>query len=128
MFDFRERRSPRWSVMLLMLVVGAALGAAGGKSLGERGAEEQARQAAQIARAELAAAVCADDFMDQQAARAALLRLVNVEWPRRAELLSKQGWATMPDREAPDPAVARLCALKLGEAYASVRQSAPIAP
>ena len=68
----------------------------------------------------------ADAFMDQEAAHAALARLVGVEWGRRADVLSKEGWATMPDRGKPDKAVARLCAMRLGEAYATLRQTVPI--
>jgi hypothetical protein len=32
----------------------------------------------------------------------------------------------MPDRRAPDRAVARLCAMKLGEAYTRVRKTIPL--
>ena len=126
MFDFRERRSPRRSTVVLVLVLGLALGAAGGKWLGERGAEAQASQAARTARAELAAAVCADAFLDQEAAHVALAHLVKFDGGRRADALLKQGWATMPDRRKPDPAVARLGAMKLGEAYTKVRQTVPL--
>ena len=128
MFDFRERRSPRRITVALVFVFGTVLGAAGGKWLGERGAEAQASEAARTARAELAAAVCADSFLDQQAAHVALVRLVNTDGKRRAEALLKQGWATMPDRGKPDPAVARLCAMKLGEAYTQVRGNLPLSP
>lgn len=126
MFDFRERRSPRRTTVLLVFVLGAALGGAGGKWLGERGADARAKAAARLARAELAAAVCAESFMAQDAAHLALAKLVNVEWSRRAEVLSSQGWATMPDRGKPDKAVARLCAMKLGETYTTVRRNLPI--
>jgi hypothetical protein len=125
MFDFRERRSHRtaWLVFLLGLLIGAPAG----EWFGERAAGEQARQAARLARAQLAAAVCADAFMDQKAPHAALTRLAGVEWERRADLLSKEGWATMPDRTEPEASVARLCAARLGEAYTRVRQTLPIA-
>ena len=126
MFDFHERRSPRRSTVALVFALALALGAAGGKWLGERGAEARATEAARTARAELAAAVCADAFMDQEAAHVALAHLVNIDGGRRAEALLKQGWATMPDRRNPDPAVARLCAMKLGEAYTKVRQTVPL--
>lgn len=126
MFDFRERRSPRRTTVALVFVLGAVLGSAGGKWLGERGAEARASEAAHTARAELAAAVCADAFMDQEAAHAALAHLVDIDSGRRADALLTQGWATMPDRPKPDPAVARLCAMKLGEAYTKVRQTVPL--
>jgi hypothetical protein len=110
----------------LVFVLGTALGVAGGKWLGERGAEAQASEAARTARAELAAAVCADAFMDQQAAHTELLRLVKIDGTLRADALLKEGWATMPDRSEPDAAVARLCAMKLGEAYSEVRANLPL--
>jgi hypothetical protein len=46
----------------------------------------------------------------------------------RAEALLKEGWATMPDRHAPDRAVARLCAAKLGEMFTTARATVPLAP
>ena len=126
MFDFRERRSPRRATVALVFLLGLALGAAAGKRFGEAGAEARAREAARTARAELAGAVCADAFMDQEAAHLALARLVEHDGSRRVATLLEQGWATMPDRTRPDPAVARLCAMKLGEAYAKVRGSVPL--
>lgn len=77
--------------------------------------------------AQLAAAVCADAFMDQEAAHAALSKLVSLEWRRRSELLAEHGWATMPDRTHPEKTVAWLCATKLGEAYTTVRKNVPLA-
>lgn len=65
--------------------------------------------------------------MTQRDARAALAKLLSVDWARRAEALLKKGWAAMPDRHAPDKAVARLCAVKLGEGYTTVRRSIPLA-
>jgi hypothetical protein len=128
MFDFRERRSPRRTTVLLIFLLGAALGVAGGHWLGERGADERALEAGRLARAELAAAVCAEAFMDQEAAHDALARLVGVEWSRRADVLQREGWTTMPDRGHPDRAVARLCAAKLGETYTSLRRTIPVLP
>jgi hypothetical protein len=128
MFDFRERRTPRRTTVLLVFLLGATLGVAGGHWLGERGAAERAQEAGRLARAELAAAVCAEAFMDQEAAQVALARLVAVEWSRRADLLSKEGWATMPDRAHPERVVARLCAAKLGETYTSLRRTMPVLP
>ena len=125
-FDFRERRSPRRTMIALVFLLGAAAGLAGGHWLGEQGADEKARQAGRLARAELAAAVCADAFMEQEQAHAALARLAGAELPRRADILFRQGWATMPDRGKPDRVVARLCATRLGEAYATMRQTVPL--
>lgn len=113
-------------LVLLVFLLGAAVGVAGGHWLGELGAKEKAKEAARLARAKLAAAVCANAFMEQEAAHIALARLVGVEWARRADVLSKEGWATMPDHGKPEKVVARLCAMRLGEAYATIRQNMPI--
>lgn len=128
MFDFRERRSPRRTMVLLVFLLGTAVGTAGGKWFGERAAAANANEAARLARVQLAAAVCADTFMAQQAAHAALAKLVSLEWGKRPALLVKHGWATMPDRGQPEDAVARLCAVKLGEAYTDVRKMLPVIP
>jgi hypothetical protein len=128
MFDFRERRSPRRMTVLLVFLLGAVAGAAGGKWFGERAADAKAHEAAWLARMELAAAVCADTFMAQDGAHAALANLVSLEWGKRPAVLVKRGWATMPDRARPDEAVARLCAVKLGEAYTDVRKTLPVIP
>ena len=128
MFDFRERRSPRRTLVLLVFLLGTTLGAAGGKWFGEQAAEARASEAARLARVQLAAAVCADSFLAQDAPHAELAKLVSVEWRKRAELLAERGWATMPDRAQPEQAVARLCAVKLGDAYTDVRRTLPVVP
>lgn len=127
MFDFRERRRSYGRLALsLVFVLGAAGGFAGGHWLRGELDEQVAGQAAHRARVELAAAVCADDFLAQDGGRDALVELVAAPWDERAERLAKQGWATMPDRKEPEQAVARLCAAKLGEAYTSVRRTLPV--
>jgi hypothetical protein len=127
MFDFRERRRSYGRLTLsLVFVLGAAAGFAGGHWLSGELGEQAARQAAYGARVELAAAVCADDFLGQQGWRDALAELIAVPWEQRAERVAQQGWASMPDRKQPEKAVARLCAAKLGEAYTSVRRTLPV--
>ena len=58
----------------------------------------------------------------------ALAKLIAIDLGTRAEALLKEGWATMPDRHAPDRAVARLCAAKLGEMFTTARANVPLAP
>lgn len=129
-FMFREpearaaRKATRLSV--LIFVLGGAAGLAGGYWIAERQAADRARAAASAARQQLAAAVCADAYMAQDDASAALAKLVAVDRGKRAEALIAQGWATMPDRSAPEAAVARLCAVKLGEIFTSVRKNTPL--
>jgi hypothetical protein len=119
------RKATRLSVLIFAL--GGAAGLVGGVWISEREAADRAQAAASAARQQLAAAVCADAFMTQHDARAALAKFLSVDWARRAEALIEEGWTTMPDRRAPDKAVARLCAVKLGEAYTTVRRSIPLA-
>ena len=118
------RKASRLSALLFVL--GGAVGLGGGYWIGEREAADRVHAAASAARQELAAAVCADAYMAQDDARTALAKLITVDWARRAEALLQQGWAIMPDRRAPDRAVARLCAVKLGEAYTKVRKNIPL--
>lgn len=128
MFRQPELRAARKTsrVSVLLLVLGGAAGLGGGYWIGEREAADRAQAAASAARHELAAAVCADAFMAQDDARAALATLITVDWGERVERLIKEGWATMPDRRAPDRAAARLCAVKLGEVYTTVRKNIPL--
>jgi hypothetical protein len=120
------RKASRFSALLFLL--GGAAGLAGGYWIAEREAAARASAAASVARQELAAAVCAEAYMAQADARAALAKLITVDLGTRAEALLKEGWATMPDRHAPDAAVARLCAAKLGEMYTALRTNMPLAP
>ena len=128
MFDFRQRRPFGKTKLVVVFVLGAAAGFAAGQWLRGEMTEVAAEEAAREARIELAAAICADDFMEQSDAPGALAKLAAVHWDKRAEMLAREGWATMPDRERPNKAAARLCAAKLGEAYTSVRRTVPVVP
>lgn len=128
MFSFREPRSYGKARIVLALILGAIAGFAFGDWLRGKMEAQSVQDVARRARAELAAAVCADDFMQQPDARQALGKLVALHWDKRPELLAREGWATMPDRAKPESATARLCAEKLGEAYTSLRRSAPVVP
>jgi hypothetical protein len=128
MFDFRERRRFGRTGLVVVFVLGAAAGFAAGHWLRGEMTAAAAEEAAREARTELAAAVCADDFMEQSGASMALAKLASLHWDKRAEILVRGGWATMPDRERPNKAAARLCAVKLGEAYTSVRRTVPVVP
>lgn len=128
MFDFRERRPFGRTKLVVVFVLGASAGFAAGHWLSGEMTQVAAEEAAREARRELAAAVCADDFMDQPDAPTALAKLAALHWDKRAEMLVREGWATMPDRARPDKAAARLCAAKLGEAYTSVRETIPVVP
>ena len=104
----------------------AAAGYAAGDWVSTQNAEMKSREIIGKARQQLAAAVCVDDFMRQPDAEGQLMRLVQVNARERSERIVRGGWATMPDRQMPDAAVAALCAARLGEVYTSVRRATPI--
>lgn len=78
-------------------------------------AREMVEAASASARTELAVAVCMEEFMHAENAKARLAKLQAAAWLERSELLAKAGWATMPDQKEPDEAVAVQCAARLAE-------------
>jgi hypothetical protein len=97
--------------VVTMLIAG--FGFAGWVSGGT--AQTKAAEAALAARHELAAAVCVEEFMAMQDARARLVKLNDAGYWDRSELVAKGGWATMPDRKEPNRIVAAMCAARLSE-------------
>jgi alpha/beta superfamily hydrolase len=97
--------------VIATLVLGFGFG--GWVTGGTAGEREQA--AASAARHQLAAAICVEEFMKAKDAAARLAQLKKTEWYQRDEVVAGNGWATMPDREAPNIAVAEMCASKLVE-------------
>jgi len=79
-----------------------------------------AQEVANHARNELATAVCIDKFMKAENVGAQLGKLKREPWYRHTEFISEGGWATMPDRQSPNPKVAEKCAGKLDEMKAPV--------
>jgi hypothetical protein len=100
------------AAILATLFVG--FGLAGWVSAGR--AQAMASEAAQDARRELAVAVCVDDFMHERDAPARLAKLKSLEFFRRSDVIATGGFATMPDRQEADNAVAARCAAALEEA------------
>jgi hypothetical protein len=82
-------------------------------------AEELRAKAADDARAELAAAVCVDEFMQADGSKARLAALGQLSWYERSERVASDGWATMPDRKEPNTVVAIMCATRLTEPKAT---------
>ena len=78
-------------------------------------AEKRIATAAQDARHELAAAVCASEYMQAAKAPERLAELQKLTWYARSEEIAKRGWATMPDRKEPNTVVAIACATRLTE-------------
>lgn len=88
--------------------------------------QRQAEQAAANARLQLAAAVCAERFMQQADAPSRLAKLAALGRQERSKLLAEGGWATMPDRKAPSSEAAMRCGIELGERYTAVHKATPI--
>ena len=80
-----------------------------------KAADLRVKDAATEARQELAAAVCVDHFVNAAEPDKRLVALRNQDVYRRGEFIAAKGWATMPDRKAPNAAVADLCAERLGK-------------
>jgi hypothetical protein len=79
-------------------------------------AEAMAQEAANNARMELAVAVCVDDFVHAKDAGARLAKLKSAEFYERGDVIATAGYATMPDRQEADSALAMRCAAALEEA------------
>lgn len=78
-------------------------------------AKKMADESAAASRNQLAAAVCAEQFMRAADARTRLAKLQALEWWERDDLVANGGWATMPGDKDADSAVAELCAARLAD-------------
>ena len=78
-------------------------------------AKKMADEAATASRNELAATVCAREFMRAADARTRLAKLQALEWWERDDHVAAGGWATMPGEKKSDGAVAEMCASRLSE-------------
>jgi len=87
-------------------------------------AKSMAAEAAQNARRDLAVAVCVDEFVHEHDAAARLAKLKSTDFYRRSDLVATGGFATMPDRQEADTAVAYQCAAALDEATLPAKEKA----
>ncbi|HWN05621.1 MAG TPA: hypothetical protein VNO53_00535, partial [Steroidobacteraceae bacterium] len=78
-------------------------------------AQKMADEAAATSRNQLAAAVCAREFMRAADARTRLAKLQALDWWERDDQVVAGGWATMPGEKEADSAVAELCATRLAD-------------
>jgi hypothetical protein len=76
-------------------------------------ATERADKAAAQARAELAATVCVEQFLNASDARAQLASLKKTMSWQRDDFVEKGGWATPPGLDKPVTSAAELCAERL---------------
>jgi len=79
-------------------------------------ADAMVTKAAASARAELAAAVCADQFMRSTNASVQLATLQATDSWKRDTFIEEGGWATLPGGEKPIAGAAELCSEKLMQA------------
>lgn len=79
-------------------------------------ARDMAQTAARDARAQLAAAVCVEEFMERPDARAQLASLRESSYWERDTIIDKGGFSTPPGIEEPVSGAASLCVSKLLEA------------
>jgi hypothetical protein len=76
-------------------------------------AATMSRTAAEQARAEVAATVCVDRFLQAQDAGAQLAALKDQNTWQRPRFIEQGSWATLPGMQVPLPQAARLCADRL---------------
>ena len=88
-------------------------------------ARKMADEAAATAHHQLAAGVCAEEFMRAADARARLAKLKGLEWYERDDLVAAGGWATMPGEKEANSVVAEMCASRLAE-QAEAAKATPV--
>ncbi len=113
--DYQPTKTQTFWLAAACVAATLVLGFGPGGWLSAGTAQKRIDEAASSARQQLAAAVCAEEFMNAKDAKAQLARLTQASWYERAELVAKGGWATMPDRKEPNGTVATMCADKLAE-------------
>lgn len=78
-------------------------------------ARKMADEAAAASHNQLAAAVCAEQFMRAADARTRLAKLQALQWWERDDLVAAGGWATMPGEKEANGVVAEMCATRLAD-------------
>ena len=84
-------------------------------------ADEMATDARESGRAELAAAICVDRFLDETTVAAKLAELKDKSKWQRGDYIEDGGWATPIGFEKPVEGAADLCATQLAEMEAPVQ-------
>lgn len=112
------------AIASVVLTLAVGFGIAGWVTGGT--AQKMAEEAASTAHAELAAAVCAEDFLRAANARERLTKLTALEWWERDDKLIAGGWATMPGETEPALGVAVQCATRLSEHADGLAKATPV--
>jgi hypothetical protein len=89
-------------------------------------AQAKAEAAATASRNDLAAAVCAEQFLRSAKSNERLKKLAATEWWQRDEQLVAGGWATMPGEAEASATVAEMCASRLSEHAQARSRAAPL--
>lgn len=89
-------------------------------------AQARADQAATASRNDLAAAVCAEQFLRSANSNERLKKLAAKEWWQRDEQLVAGGWAAMPGEAEASVTVAQMCATRLSEHAQARSRAAPL--
>jgi hypothetical protein len=113
--DYRPSKTAAFWFAVLCVVAMLIIGFGPGGWVSGGTAEQRVNDATATARNELAAAICVEHFMAAQDAQARLAKLKEATYWERSELVSKAGFATMPDRKEPNTIVASMCAARLSE-------------
>lgn len=113
--DYRPTKGQTFWIALGCIIATLVIGFGLGGWVTAGTAQKMATEAAASSRHELAAAVCAEDFMHTADARARLEKLQGLEWYERDDLVAAGGWATMPGEKEANSVVAEMCAARLTE-------------
>jgi hypothetical protein len=89
--------------------------------------EEMAQEAASDARAQLAATVCVDRFLEAPDATMKLASLKKADSWNRGDLIEDAGWVTLSGMKEPVPQAADLCVTRLMTAEATPAKDAAAA-
>jgi hypothetical protein len=113
--EYRPSKAAAFWFAVLCVLATLIIGFGPGGWMSGGTAEQRVSDATAAARHELAAAICVDEFMAAKDAQVRLAKLKEASYWERSELVSKAGFATMPDRKEPNTIVASMCAAQLSE-------------
>jgi hypothetical protein len=114
--EYRPTKEHVLWAMLISVAAALVIGFGPGGWVSGGTARKMAGEAAATAHNQLAAAVCAEEFMRAADARIRLAKLRALDWWQRDDQIADGGWATMPGEKEADSVVAQLCATRLTEA------------
>jgi hypothetical protein len=117
---YQPTKTQAFWLVAIAIVATLIVGFGPGSWMTRGAADAIAAEASQKARTELAAVVCAEQFIADADAGARLRKLKEANRYDRDDMVSAGGWATMPDEKQPDLVVATRCGELLAEREAPV--------